>query len=74
MPDRLRDVMDAVAAEVGSVAEGCPLVDLVLNGHATVWSTYKQWIQVTLTAILTGLFAVVVATVCGVNGLREQIY
>lgn len=32
--DRLRDVLDAVAAEVGSLAEGRPLVDLVLNGHA----------------------------------------
>ncbi|PMB07584.1 metallophosphoesterase [Fischerella thermalis CCMEE 5273] len=32
--DRLRDVLDGVAAEVGSVVEGRPLVDLVLNGHA----------------------------------------
>ncbi|BAU07224.1 unknown protein [Fischerella sp. NIES-3754] len=32
--DRLRDVFDAVAAEVGSLAEGRPLVDLVLNRHA----------------------------------------
>lgn len=32
--DRLRNVLDGVAAEVGSLAEGRPLVDLVLNGHA----------------------------------------
>lgn len=32
--DRLRDVLDGVAAEVGSLAKGRPLVDLVLNGHA----------------------------------------
>ncbi|MGB3135262.1 MAG: metallophosphoesterase, partial [Nodosilinea sp.] len=30
----LRRVLDAVAAEVGEVAQGRPLVDLVLNGHA----------------------------------------
>ncbi|TVP63287.1 MAG: metallophosphoesterase [Nodularia sp. (in: Bacteria)] len=32
--DRLRDVLDAVAADVGSLTQGRPLVDLVLNGHA----------------------------------------
>ncbi len=31
---RLRRVLDAVAAAIGSLAEGRPLVDLVLNGHA----------------------------------------
>ena len=30
----LRQVLDAVAAEVGDMAQGRPLVDLVLNGHA----------------------------------------
>ncbi|HZG37470.1 MAG TPA: metallophosphoesterase [Nodosilinea sp.] len=30
----LRQVLDAVAAEVGDAAQGRPLVDLVLNGHA----------------------------------------
>ncbi|MGB3310951.1 MAG: metallophosphoesterase [Nodosilinea sp.] len=30
----LRQVLDAVAAEVGDLAQGRPLVDLVLNGHA----------------------------------------
>ena len=32
--DRLRGVLDAVAAEVGDLTQGRPLVDLVLNGHA----------------------------------------
>ncbi|HYW22025.1 MAG TPA: metallophosphoesterase [Nodularia sp. (in: cyanobacteria)] len=32
--DRLRDVLDAVAAELGDLTQGRPLVDLVLNGHA----------------------------------------
>ncbi|HIK43282.1 MAG TPA: metallophosphoesterase [Leptolyngbyaceae cyanobacterium M65_K2018_010] len=32
--DRLRQVLDQVAAEVGSPARGRPLVNLVLNGHA----------------------------------------
>ncbi|MEA5514632.1 metallophosphoesterase [Nodularia sp. UHCC 0506] len=32
--DRLRGVLDAVAAEVGNLTQGRPLVDLVLNGHA----------------------------------------
>lgn len=32
--DRLRDVLDAVAKEIGSLTQGRPLVDLVLNGHA----------------------------------------
>ena len=32
--DRLRSVLDAVAAEVGDLIQGRPLVDLVLNGHA----------------------------------------
>ncbi|MEH2153564.1 metallophosphoesterase family protein [Nostoc sp.] len=32
--DRLRGVLDAVAKEIGSLAQGRPLVDLVLNGHA----------------------------------------
>ncbi|MDH6100601.1 metallophosphoesterase [Anabaenopsis sp. FSS-46] len=31
---RLRAVLDAVAAEVGYLTQGRPLVDLVLNGHA----------------------------------------
>lgn len=31
---RLREVMDAVAAELGSEAGGAPLVNLVLSGHA----------------------------------------
>ena len=31
---RLRRVLDAVADEVGKLAEGRPLVDLILNGHA----------------------------------------
>lgn len=31
---RLRGVLDAVAQEVGSLPQGRPLVDLVLNGHA----------------------------------------
>ncbi len=31
---RLRQVLDAVSDAVGSLAEGRPLVDLVLNGHA----------------------------------------
>lgn len=31
---RLRGVLDAVALEVGSLPQGRPLVDLVLNGHA----------------------------------------
>ncbi|WP_026732893.1 metallophosphoesterase family protein [Fischerella sp. PCC 9605] len=31
---RLRDVLDAVAEAVGSLTDGRPLVDLVLNGHA----------------------------------------
>ncbi|MBE9156058.1 metallophosphoesterase [Nodosilinea sp. LEGE 06152] len=30
----LRQVLNAVAAEVGDIAQGRPLVDLVLNGHA----------------------------------------
>jgi 3',5'-cyclic AMP phosphodiesterase CpdA len=30
----LRQVLDEVAAAVGAAAEGCPLVDLVLSGHA----------------------------------------
>jgi len=30
----LRQVLDAVAAEVGDIARGAPLVNLVLNGHA----------------------------------------
>ncbi|HCF25887.1 MAG TPA: metallophosphoesterase [Cyanobacteria bacterium UBA11049] len=32
--DRLRDVLDGVAQAVGSLPQGRPLVDLVLNGHA----------------------------------------
>ncbi|YAF96583.1 MAG: metallophosphoesterase [Nodularia sp. CChRGM 3473] len=32
--DRLRDVLDDVAEAVGSLTQGQPLVDLVLNGHA----------------------------------------
>lgn len=32
--DRLRGVLDAVAKKVGSLTQGRPLVDLVLNGHA----------------------------------------
>ncbi|WP_375468452.1 metallophosphoesterase family protein [uncultured Nostoc sp.] len=32
--DRLRDVLDAVAKKIGSLTQGRPLVDLVLNGHA----------------------------------------
>jgi hypothetical protein len=31
---RLRGVLDAVAETVGSLSQGRPLVDLVLNGHA----------------------------------------
>ncbi|AFY34681.1 metallophosphoesterase [Calothrix sp. PCC 7507] len=31
---RLRGVLDAVAEELGSLTQGRPLVDLVLNGHA----------------------------------------
>ncbi len=31
---RLREVLDAVAKEVGDLTQGRPLVDLVLNGHA----------------------------------------
>jgi hypothetical protein len=31
---RLRQVLDAVAVEVNALAQGQPLVDLVLNGHA----------------------------------------
>ena len=31
---RLRQVFDAVSDKVGSLAEGRPLVDLILNGHA----------------------------------------
>ncbi|MDX2239323.1 MAG: metallophosphoesterase [Leptolyngbyaceae cyanobacterium bins.302] len=31
---RLRQVLDAVAAEVGDLPQGRPIVDLVLNGHA----------------------------------------
>lgn len=31
---RLRQVFDAVAAEIGDVPQGRPIVDLVLNGHA----------------------------------------
>ncbi len=31
---RLREVLDAVADAVGKEARGCPLVDLVLTGHA----------------------------------------
>ncbi|WP_066376080.1 metallophosphoesterase family protein [Anabaena sp. CA = ATCC 33047] len=31
---RLRGVLDAVAAEIGDINQGRPLVDLVLNGHA----------------------------------------
>ncbi|MEP0871307.1 metallophosphoesterase [Trichocoleus desertorum AS-A10] len=31
---RLRQVLDAVAAELGPLPDGAPLVDLVLNGHA----------------------------------------
>lgn len=31
---RLRQVLDAVSSAVGSLAEGRPLVDLILNGHA----------------------------------------
>ncbi|HEY9824082.1 MAG TPA: metallophosphoesterase [Stenomitos sp.] len=31
---RLRKVLDQVKAQVGSLAEGRPIVDLVLNGHA----------------------------------------
>ncbi|MBE8966294.1 metallophosphoesterase [Nostocales cyanobacterium LEGE 12452] len=32
--DRLRGVLDAVAKEIGSLNQGRPLVDLVINGHA----------------------------------------
>ncbi|MEH2334648.1 metallophosphoesterase family protein [Nostoc sp.] len=32
--DRLRSVLDAVAKKIGSLTQGRPLVDLVLNGHA----------------------------------------
>ncbi|MDZ7954352.1 metallophosphoesterase [Nostoc sp. DedQUE09] len=32
--DRLRNVLDAVAKEIGSLNQGRPLVDLVINGHA----------------------------------------
>ncbi|MEH2249184.1 metallophosphoesterase family protein [Nostoc sp.] len=32
--DRLRGVLDAVAKKIGSLNQGRPLVDLVLNGHA----------------------------------------
>ncbi|MEH1928422.1 metallophosphoesterase family protein [Nostoc sp.] len=32
--DRLRGVLDAVAKEIGSLTQGRPLLDLVLNGHA----------------------------------------
>lgn len=32
--DRLRDVLDRVAQALGSLPQGRPLVDLVLNGHA----------------------------------------
>ncbi|MEH2372363.1 metallophosphoesterase family protein [Nostoc sp.] len=32
--DRLRAVLDAVAKEIGSLTQGRPLLDLVLNGHA----------------------------------------
>ena len=32
--DRLRGVLDAVAKEIGSLTQGHPLVNLVLNGHA----------------------------------------
>ncbi|WP_392534495.1 metallophosphoesterase [Nostoc sp. C117] len=32
--NRLRGVLDAVAEEIGSLTQGRPLVDLVLNGHA----------------------------------------
>ncbi|MEH2280659.1 MAG: metallophosphoesterase [Nostoc sp.] len=32
--DRLRGVLDAVAKEIGSLNQGRPLVNLVLNGHA----------------------------------------
>jgi hypothetical protein len=32
--DRLRNVFDEVAQQVGSLTQGRPLVDLVLNGHA----------------------------------------
>ena len=32
--NRLRDVLDAVAKKIGSLTQGRPLVDLVLNGHA----------------------------------------
>ncbi|MEH2318485.1 metallophosphoesterase family protein [Nostoc sp.] len=32
--DRLRGVLDAVAKQIGSLTQGRPLVDLVLNGHA----------------------------------------
>ncbi len=32
--DRLRGVLDAVAKEIGSLNQGRPLIDLVLNGHA----------------------------------------
>ena len=32
--DRLRGVLDAVAKEIGSLTQGRPLIDLVLNGHA----------------------------------------
>ncbi|MEH1814321.1 MAG: metallophosphoesterase [Nostoc sp.] len=32
--DRLRGVLNAVAKEIGSLNQGRPLVDLVLNGHA----------------------------------------
>ncbi|HEY9778966.1 MAG TPA: metallophosphoesterase, partial [Leptolyngbyaceae cyanobacterium] len=32
--DRLRDVLDKVAQALGSLPQGRPLVDLVLNGHA----------------------------------------
>ncbi|WP_373524791.1 metallophosphoesterase [Nostoc sp.] len=32
--DRLRGVLDAVAKKVGSLTQGRPLVNLVLNGHA----------------------------------------
>jgi 3',5'-cyclic AMP phosphodiesterase CpdA len=31
---RLRGVLNAVAEVIGSLRQGCPLVDLVLNGHA----------------------------------------
>jgi len=35
---RLRWVLDQVSDAVGSLSEGRPLVDLILNGHAHCWN------------------------------------